>query len=123
MSFCLKVELTVGLTTKLGAPVPKDIALACIVQRLADANIDGFSVLQQTGFWQGAVEESLLVTVLCDKDEGQHEIDFCHIGRLLADDLLQDCVLVCHTEVNAGLVWSEEPSLIEVPHFSGLVKP
>lgn len=114
MSFGLKVELTVGLTTKLKDPVPKDIALACIVQRLAEVGVDGFSVLQQTGFWKGEVEESLLVTVMV---ECPTDIDFCHVGRLLADDLLQECVLVCHTNVDAGLVWAEAPPLIEIPTF------
>jgi len=107
-TFGLKVELTVGLKTKCGDPVPKDIALACIVQRLAEVEIDGFSVLQQTGFWKGAVEESLLVTVLdACLNADDCAIDFCHVGRLLADDLLQECVLVCYTDVAAGLVWAE----------------
>lgn len=85
-----------------GAPQPGATARSTVA-KLADEYLVGATIYYATGLWEGAYEDSVVVTVLAG--EGNRVWDF---ARAVHEELTQDSVLVTEQDVQATLVTGDE---------------
>lgn len=103
MSFTHRVTWHIGLNRK-GVPYPASVAIEAAKRQLARREIDGFTVVQGVGYWQGEAEECLIVSVMVDWDAfgaGLTASAAC-IAYDLAYDLGQDAVAWSVDAIAAG---------------------
>lgn len=65
MKFTHRITWNIGLN-RGAVPYPAGEAIEAASDQLARRGIDGFTVLQGVGYWQGKPEACLVVTVLVD---------------------------------------------------------
>lgn len=65
MEFKHRITWNIGLN-RGAVPYPAREAIEAAKRQLSLRGIDGFTVTQGVGYWQGAAEECLVVTVMVD---------------------------------------------------------
>lgn len=105
MDYNRNLTFTIGLTTAGGVPLSREIVLLDVVEILGRYGVDGFTVTDHTGYWQGQQEASISVSILaCYGDTVV--VTAGVIARELAIACLQDCVLWSIAPTIAGLAYS-----------------
>lgn len=89
MNFQRVVNFYVGLTTNEGHLIDQLEAEKAIVETLAVAGVDGFTLTPTSGYWHGQRESSLVVTVFCTG-----AWPYPRVAAELAVRLQQEAVLV-----------------------------
>lgn len=104
-----RVQFFIGLTNQHGANLDYEGTVSVIANVMAVHNIDGFNVALTNGYWKGAAEASLVVTVFSRFVGLPSQIEWPHhVAALLAQYLDQECVLVDVVHANAHLVGGAE---------------
>lgn len=67
MKFAHRITWNIGLN-RGGVPYPPSEAIEAVKRQLDARGIDGFTVTPGTGYWQGAPEACLTVTLLVARD-------------------------------------------------------
>lgn len=93
--------MTIGLTTKHGKLLDKQAVLDMVASELP-----AFSATEQTGYWEGAAERSLAISLV--DTTGQAEEQLRKLAAKLAWVFEQACVLLTKQPVAYQFV---EPSL------------
>ena len=105
MIFTHRITWHIGLNRK-GVPYPPSEAIEAASDQLARRGIDGFTVVQGVGYWQGEAEECLIVSVMVDWDGFGSRAVADGIAHDLAYDLGQDAVAWAVDALAAGeLAW------------------
>lgn len=105
MIFTHRITWHIGLNCQ-GVPYPAGEAIEAAKRQLANRGIDGFTVVQGVGYWQGEAEECLIVSVMVDWDGFGSRAVADGIAHDLARDLGQDAVAWAVDALAAGaLAW------------------
>lgn len=67
MKFTHRITWNIGLN-RGAVPYPAAEAIEAASEQLARRGIDGFTILQGVGYWQGSPEACLVVSVMLDGD-------------------------------------------------------
>ena len=67
---------------------------------LSSVGIDGFTIQEVQGYWQGVPEKSYIITVLTDKSSG----DIDKVAELLRDRYNQDAVIVTYPDSSVKFI-------------------
>lgn len=100
----------VGLTTRKGVVLSAAAVIpSTIVPIMAAAGHDGFSVVEQIGYWKGVQEASLTITVFTYQSlPHMAVIDAETVALTLAAALDQEVVLWDLAPVTAGLTYNPD---------------
>lgn len=101
-----KVTFLIGLKTTDGDILNRNVTLGTVVSPLlGDHGCDGFSVIDQIGYWKGSQEPSIKVEVYADAKDAVVEFAVVIAARL-AFLCQQECVLYAVEPVEtAGLAY------------------
>ena len=100
--FNRKLTFVVGLTTRDGSALPRDNAIAHINYTFSRLGLDGFSVVDQTGYWKGVQEQSLSASCYLDRDYALDAGNVQGTAAELAAFCGQDAVLWAVEPVTVG---------------------
>lgn len=91
--FNAKISFTIGLATRGGKYLaPTDVLDNSAVPELAKLGIDGFTVINNLGYWEGKPEYSLTVSVLVG---AEHPLTTPSVAEALAAKLAEQCDQTC----------------------------
>ena len=102
--FNSKVSFVIGLNA-YSRPYPESTAVKAVTEELAVHGIDGFSLTRGIGFWRGAQEDIITVSVLVTPDSVLPTYAE-RIAQVLAIRLNQECVLWSIDAADAGLSYA-----------------
>lgn len=105
MDFDRNVTFIIGLVSAGGTPLLRDVVLQDIAQVLEAHGIDGFTVTEHTGYWKGAQEASISVSILARYGD-TIVVTASAVAKDLATACMQDCVLWSISPAIAGLAYS-----------------
>lgn len=91
-----KTTAYLGLNTRDGVALDPQAVIHWIVSKLKQFQIQGATISQQTGYWDGYLEDSLAVSVISDTPLSSF---FRNLGTLYCHDFQQEAVLVERQEV------------------------
>lgn len=106
--FNTKISFTIGLSTRGGKELaPHQVAAGIVAQELAGCFIDGFTVVNNLGYWQGQPECSLTVSVLlhCEHPAADPRAVEA-LAKRFAQACDQTCVLWEISPVVGGLAYN-----------------
>lgn len=108
MNFPMQTTLMIGLNygepageALKGKPIGYNTAMFAIKTAMADAGIEGYTLTNCTGYWQGNPEDSIKVEVF--HDYGPTDL-YKNVARAIKAALHQEAVLVSTACVDATLV-------------------
>lgn len=109
--FNRKLTFVVGLTTCNGAALPREAAIAQINYTFSRLGLDGFSVVDQVGYWKGVQEQSLAASCYLEK---------CYsLDDYNARDCAEELATLCHQD---AVLWAIEPVTAGGLAFSPVAK-
>lgn len=88
----IKYEILIGLTTNNGGRF-----LAKTVVTYVSKFINAFSVIEQTGYWNGIEEKSLCITIL--GTESDYAVQLEHMVKEMQDLFQQDSIYLCQSQI------------------------
>ena len=102
--FNRKLTFVVGLTTRTGDAIPREDAIAQINYTFSRMGLDGFSIVDQVGYWKGVQEQSLSASCYIDQVEARlvDNANIDYVARELAALCQQDVVLWAIEPVTTG---------------------
>jgi hypothetical protein len=101
MKFAHRITWNIGLN-RGGVPYPPSEAIDAVQRQLAARGIDGFTIMSGVGYWQGASEECLTVTVLTVWPGSWSCTVAGSVAHDLAADLGQEAVAWAVDTLNGG---------------------
>lgn len=100
-----KITFYIGLTTKNGSRLlPSCVMDDIVVKALATRGIDGFTVVEGWGYWQGQPEKCLVVTVFA-YSESLIVVCAKSVAQAIAAQCQQECVLYSVESAVADLAY------------------
>ena len=107
----LRTTWTVGLRDLAGVPIYRQDAIDAVNKILRSYCIDAYTVVDCAGYWRGAPEEALQVSVLSVAEYVTNDSELpddswaAEAAGCLAKALNQECVLVELAQIQGRLVY------------------